>query len=79
MLQLTKEYVAAVDLDRARWSQQEALALQALAARPKRFGLPGLGRGLIRFGSLLVRAGQIMRTRYEVTYTRPETAEEVTR
>lgn len=38
MLQGTKEYVAAVDMERARWAQQEALALQALAARPKRAG-----------------------------------------
>ena len=79
MLQPTKEYVAVVDLERARWSQREALALQALAARPKKFGLPGFGRVLVWLGSLLMHAGQTLQLRYEASHTHSETVEEVMR
>ncbi len=64
MLQCTKEYVAVVDLDRARWAQHEALVLQARTAR-RRSKITLLGQSLIWLGSRLVHFGYRREMPYE--------------
>jgi hypothetical protein len=53
----TKEYMTAVELDRARWAAHDALVSEALAGRPKRSKRALIGRALVWLGNQLVFAG----------------------
>jgi hypothetical protein len=63
----SKEFVAAIEMDRAREVAREAMVSEALAGRPRRSRRALFGRALVWLGNRLVLAGDRLTVRVTQT------------